>query len=168
MLCDRWRGTPETPSSASCTQQCPSPAQMTLQFPAPRPHPATLQLHPPLTVLMSRGISPNHHSPHSLSADLQILNGKPNTRQSKQSNEAKILLCFYFLLLLLLLAQLWAFLSSFVVFFICLSNAYVDIGSWFSEVTVNVLDWQSCSIIWIHINNNELSRSHMPITVSFN
>ncbi len=94
LLCDRWRGTPETPSSASCTLRCPSPPQRTLLYPAPLPRPATLQHLPrPPTQLRLRGTSPN---PASLSPNLQILTRKPNTRQSKQSNKAKFYCAFVF------------------------------------------------------------------------
>ena len=89
LFCDRWRGTPETPSSASCTQQCPSPAPRTLQYPALPPRPATLQHQPPPTPLRLCGTS-------NLPI-LRILTSKPNPRQSKQSNEAKFYCAFIIL-----------------------------------------------------------------------
>ena len=51
LFTDRWRGRLETPSSVSCTQQCPSPAPRTLQYPALPVRPARLGHHPPPTLL---------------------------------------------------------------------------------------------------------------------
>lgn len=86
--CVRWRGTQETPSSASCTQHCHSPAPKILRYPAPLPHLAMLHCHPLPMPQKLCGTSPN---PDSLPCP-QIF--KHETIAAKQWGQ--ILLCFYY------------------------------------------------------------------------
>lgn len=57
LLCSRWRGTPETPSSVWCTQQCPSPARRTGPCPAHRAPGVPLHHQPPPSLQRRRGTS---------------------------------------------------------------------------------------------------------------
>lgn len=145
-LCNRWRGTPETPSSASCTQRCPSPAPRIFQCPAPPPLLATLRRQPPPTRC---GTSPNPSFPPSKSLNPD----KHETIKEKKKNEAKILLCFLFFIVN---STHWAFFLKLVLkglCFLCLC-AFVGLKTRAADMTVKVPDQRSCCDRIQNSNNN--------------
>lgn len=104
LLCSRWRGTPETRSSVWCTQQCPSQAPRTRQYPRLRAAYVSLRHQPPPTLQRLCGT---------------FLTSSPNIRQSNKEIyrnrkprpcSTVLLLDFFSICIININPTVWAFL----------------------------------------------------------
>lgn len=154
--------------AVKCSFCCCTPGEKAHQRLLPQPHVPSSAPHqpggpssllPPHPILPPSYIHP--HRPRwrrvglllTPSTNLQILTSKPNTRQSKQINEAKFYCAF-----ILYYSLSEPFLSSFVVFFYMFILSIQRVHSWVSDATVKRLDRKAALITYMKNNNNGLSK----------